>query len=718
MFRRSFILSAILLMAHGGNSWAQERFDLVVPGTPTKSTADLTAATLTITSQGQASIYSRDAKYDAPGFVAYSSNALRQVIRWPSKGAGNMQIGAITGFGAPLFRPSQMQITRVGGLPPAGGGLPPLAGLPMPPLGLPATPGLGSTPVAPPGPVDSSKSYRLTNEHLGPGQSLAADRTGLTGMTPSGDFNDQSWQFVAAGTGTYRLINIALGNRFSLTAGTPGGQVTMQPTDITSNAQLWRLTPQGTTFKLTNEALGAGAALDTEPAAPNAPFMAASSGASGQSWTLTKLGIDPTSRYRLTNAFLGAARSFAAQASGATEMALSAQLDSQLWKFVVAGPQTYRIVNVALGDRLSLSVGNTDPRPTMQPTNTASNAQLWRIVSDGAAFRLINVGLGNRYSLDNDGGPPNEPVMSITDNVTGQMWTLTELPVSLGGGIVGSWETLEVGTNRPQGAKIEIRNDLTFQASEPGKPDRVGTVQLVGDRLVFSYFGSTPEQFLITQAPNRIDFRNMNGRPTGYYWQRTAAVPGIPGVGPVPVTPPRVPVFVSRKVVPNPPLEPATVELVNSHTAELWVLVSDLTNPTQSNRVKIPAGQSATFQLNRDAGARVIETWRIPLTGIEEVREVEVPPALLYDMSVYEIAVLSVVRDRTTNRGGGRINNVIGAPKSVGLYPVPPGPLLQSGTLDIYDQAKRQDNTGAVRRIDPKKWEDVGPKSSAQSPVR
>ncbi|MCA8991819.1 MAG: RICIN domain-containing protein [Planctomycetaceae bacterium] len=690
MFQRLLALSVMLLIADGGFVAAQERFELAVPLSSTKSTADLTAATLTITNNGKASVYSRDAKYDAPGFVAYSSTTLRQVIRWPNKGSGTMQIGTLTGFGAPLFRPSQMQITRVGGTPP------PPPGTVPPPL--------------PGGPVDINRSYRLTNGHLGPGRSLASDPGGITGMNFTGDIDSQSWQFVAAGPGTYRLINVALGNKFSLTSGAIGSQPTMQLTDQTSKAQLWRLTPQGTTFQLTNEALGPGAALDTDSAAPNTPFMAASSNATGQSWTLTKLEIEPTSRYRLTNEFLKAGRSLGAHASGATEMATTGQLDSQLWQFVLAGPQSYRITNVALGDKFSLAASTVDPRPTMKPTDITSNTQLWRIVSEGTTFRLINEALGPGFSLDNDGTAPNDPVMAPTGKLTGQFWTLTELPDPARGGIVGSWESLQVGTNQPQGARIDIQNDLSFRITEPGNPDRVGTVQLVGDRLIFSYFGGTPDQFRVTLVPNRVDFQTMSGIPTGYYWQRTNGRPFTPV--------PALPRLVSREVIPNPPLEPVTVALQNTHSNELWVLVTDLRDPKQSMRLKIPPDVSTNVILDRDAGARVIETWRIPLTGIEEVREVEVPPALLYDMSVYEIAVLSVVRDRTTNRGGGRINNVIGAPKSVGLYPVPPGNHLLDGTLDIYAAAKREENTGAVRRIDPKKWEDVGPKGDLESLVR
>lgn len=713
MLRRLLILSALLLALPGAISVAQERFELAVPLSSTKSIADLTDAKLTITNEGQASVYSRDAKYDAPGYVAYSSATLRQVIRWPTKGAGAMQIGTLTGFGAPLFRPSQMQITRIGG---------------TPPVGLPAA---GSS-----GPVDASKYYRLTNE------------------------------------------------------------------------------------------------------------------------------------------FLKADRSLGAQASGATEMVATGQLDSQLWRFVVAGPKTYRMANVALGEKFSLAATTTDPRPTMQPTDLTSKSQLWGIVADGTAFRLINESLGPGFSLDNNGAPPNEPVMSPTGNVSGQFWTLTELPGTPSGGIVGSWESLQVGTNVAQGFRIEIRSDHSFLGTEPGKPDRLGTMQLVGDQLTVSSSGAPVDQFLVTLTPNRIDFRTMSGVPTGYYWRRVGAGLGInlaspafgngaeiplkytgagddisppliwsdapvgtksfalicddpdapsraaprpegpwvhwviynipanvrelpagvfpqPGLhlpsgarqgandftdfnigyrGPMPpkgsgphryffriyaldqelnlaangatkqsvlaamtghvlaegelmgtfewhAAGPGPRNLVSRKVIPNPPLEPATVTLQNSHSNELWVLVTDLRDPKQSSRVKIPAKMSMNMTLERDAGARVIEVWRIPLTGIEQERVVEIPPQQLYDMSVYEIAVLSVVRDRT-NKGSGQINNVIGAPKSVGFYLLPPGDLLKDGPLDIYDQAKRQNNTGAVRRINPQEWETSEPKGDALPPVR
>lgn len=172
--------------------------------------------------------------------------------------------------------------------------------------------------------------------------------------------------------------------------------------------------------------------------------------------------------------------------------------------------------------------------------------------------------------------------------------------------------------------------------------------------------------------------------------------------------------FVSRELRPNPPLQPALVEFLNSHSKELWVLVADRRNPAESMRLRIPAGQTETIRLARDAGGTLVEIYEYGVPGLTQRDEfaTPLPPAVRYDVSVYELAVQSITIDRTVP--GGKLENVNYSPKSVGWFELAPGPELESGSLNVFQTAARQKNPGAVRRIEPSEWE---PQSSPTDPV-
>jgi hypothetical protein len=405
--------------------------------------------------------------------------------------------------------------------------------------------------------------------------------------------------------------------------------------------------------------------------------------------------VDATRSYRLTNESLGKSRSLAANSRGATTMDHSGDFANQYWRFAVAGKQTYRITNVALGDNFALTARTGNSPPRMMATDLQSQAQQWRLTPDGTTFRLTNEWLGTSWSLDHSPGGLNEPMMFGTNNMTGQLWTLTESPTAASGGIAGTWQEYDIATNRPTGINIEIHRNLALRQSEPGKPDRTGTVQLSGSQLSLNFAGGRPERYLVRVTADRIDFQDVSGAPAGFVWRRVA--------GTLPNPNPEIAQRISREVIPKPPLEPVTVELKNSHTAELWVLVSDLRDAQKVQRIRIPAGKSSPVTLERDAGALAVEVVDIVIAGLQrrrEERQLEIPPQQLYDISVYEVIALSTVIDRT-GKGPAKVLSVNQAPKSVGVFDVPPGDGLKAGTIDVYTVAKSQKNPGAVRRIDP-----------------
>jgi hypothetical protein len=173
--------------------------------------------------------------------------------------------------------------------------------------------------------------------------------------------------------------------------------------------------------------------------------------------------------------------------------------------------------------------------------------------------------------------------------------------------------------------------------------------------------------------------------------------------------------FVSREVRSNPALPPAQVELTNSHSKELWVLLVDRLQGGGGLRLKVPAGKSTTIALERDPGAALVEVFERGLpNGLVQRDELvtALPPAPRYDASVYELIVQSIAIDATVR--GGKLEDVQHAPRSIGWFEFPPGDLLPDGPLDVYDVAKAQQNPGQVRRIDPQQWQ---PGPAAADPV-
>ncbi|QDS91098.1 hypothetical protein EC9_53180 [Rosistilla ulvae] len=162
-------------------------------------------------------------------------------------------------------------------------------------------------------------------------------------------------------------------------------------------------------------------------------------------------------------------------------------------------------------------------------------------------------------------------------------------------------------------------------------------------------------------------------------------------------------VLVSERVEPYQPLEPVRVQLSNSHENELWVLVTNLRDPADSQRLKIPPGEARSAIFRRDAGSRVVSVFEVQQPGGLIVREesvVEVAPQPLYDVSVYELAAQSIYIDRTRPGSSPEIQR---APRSVGAFQVPA--TFEGGRSDVYQAAKRRNNSGGVRRLNLKDWD-------------
>jgi hypothetical protein len=159
------------------------------------------------------------------------------------------------------------------------------------------------------------------------------------------------------------------------------------------------------------------------------------------------------------------------------------------------------------------------------------------------------------------------------------------------------------------------------------------------------------------------------------------------------------PTLVSRGVVPNPPLAPVQIELVNGHDENLSVRLVSKQGGVRPAEIKLAAGQAARVQIQRDAGGVFEEVYLVPGPlgqMVEQVHRFPLPAQSLYDIVVYADRVTSVYFDRTQNRSDVP-DSVQTSLVSTGVFPLPPGDHLQEGDqVDVYREAKYQQNPGAA----------------------
>lgn len=173
---------------------------------------------------------------------------------------------------------------------------------------------------------------------------------------------------------------------------------------------------------------------------------------------------------------------------------------------------------------------------------------------------------------------------------------------------------------------------------------------------------------------------------------------------PVVIAPGYEPIWrtVNHEVRANPALPPAQIELVNSHSAALRILVADR-RTVKPREVRIEPNSRVLATFERDAGATVVETYELRgPSGLWDRQQfvTQIPPSPIYDLSVYEEFLQSIAIDRT-GTSPNPIEDVNYQPKSIGWLPLPPGNALPArGQIDAYEDAKSANNPGAVRRFD------------------
>ena len=177
---------------------------------------------------------------------------------------------------------------------------------------------------------------------------------------------------------------------------------------------------------------------------------------------------------------------------------------------------------------------------------------------------------------------------------------------------------------------------------------------------------------------------------SGTAWSTGYALPGFD----------YTPKLVSRNLVPNPPLPPAQVTLINSGSDPLIVQIVDLFDPRQPPEQNIPAGSDVQISLARESGGTLEETFLIPGPGgllLEQTESHQIPPEQRFTLTIWS--------DKETYKVLPFKDAKKGAPKSVtegfsrrtqvslGVLPIAPGELLRDGEqFDLVQIAKRLKN--------------------------
>jgi hypothetical protein len=354
------------------------------------------------------------------------------------------------------------------------------------------------------------------------------------------------------------------------------------------------------------------------------------------------------------------------------------------------------------GGRLALRESRMRIRPTSIPANLATPGG----VIDSSTYYRLSPGAGQVagvcLTVDREGRAVMGPVAAGA--AAGHQWRLIEAGRGYyrlqcpGSGLAGS---LGVYDDSYSAHLRRSTNDIRqlWRISPVGhQPGCYRLINACDDFRGRCLTG--PRRGAVTLAPIRLGAEQ--------FWT-------LERLTPIPPTVLAAHRIASRQLTPNPPLPPARVEMANTHSRELWVLVTDLTDPARSLRLKIPPGQSQSVSLARDAGATLVEVCELatPYGTVQRNEFVTpLPPAVLYDVSVYEVILQSISIDRTVP--GGRVDRTNYSPKSVGFFVVPPGAALRDGPMDVYRDALQYENPGGVRRIDPRQWRD---EPEAEHPV-
>jgi hypothetical protein len=149
--------------------------------------------------------------------------------------------------------------------------------------------------------------------------------------------------------------------------------------------------------------------------------------------------------------------------------------------------------------------------------------------------------------------------------------------------------------------------------------------------------------------------------------------------------------LLGERLIPNPPLPDALVKVSNTHSEQLIVSFIDLTDPTKKPKeILIKPTASQTFQLKRDAGAKLERTYEVVTQARNVVQQVvvfDIPPQPIYDVLVWEYKqTYTVIGQPELNQMGRR---------SLAVLHLPAGDRMPA-EIDAYEDAVDAGNPGEV----------------------
>jgi hypothetical protein len=665
-------ITAACAMCAGRTCLAQQEFRLLVDGDPgLSSTAVLSGQELIVTdAQGVVFRYVREPQFDTPDgqFVGFYNAAAQQPLRWPTAGQGAMLISDPQGQnwrasaqrvqpagvpGGPLIRPRPVMPAdpRIGG--PAPGG----AAVPNPQLGQFRRQGVAGGIAG--GPmhigigVDARRRPRLGwIDSDGIVQVFGADRGG--------------WSYQSNLT-TPGLI--------------PGASLLLTPDVVPGLSRVTTIDAAGTLTTLSKDqgAIPLAPELRFPPAAvlagtPGDPERRAFAvDATGQLWDLAchfdRLGrphgvIDNEAGLLVPGAPITVL---------STLDPTTGRPQRTLWLTDSRGSiQQYQ--SHALGGwspRLELAVGFVPGAPVGAAVFPLPDGQrpLYLAAVDwrGGLQLLYGSPIDLRVqTLDSGTLPPGAHVLVLPPGGTDPAGATLDGPLLSAIGVDGVWRVWRPGV----GGAWDVTT--LHGGFSPGAP--VVSDPVTGDLLAIDVRG-----------------RVIPARWQGGGWQNIILHPTFP----------QAPRLVSRRIVPNPPLPPATVTLINGGDEELAVQVADAEVPAQSLELKIAPRGAQTQQFERDAGATVEEVYLVPdpIGGwSEQMARYPLPPQPRYSLAVWAKRTTYQYINKNPNKPKGALPDFdLKSHVSLGVLDLPPGDLLRDGEqIDIHRAAVSLRNPGAA----------------------
>lgn len=653
-----------------GTAGAQQAFRLIVADNPVlSSAASISERELTITdAQGQTFRYQRDPRLDSADgqYLGFYSPQMQQAVRWPVAGQGRMVLGDAQGLN---WRESLQQVQAAPPIPGAiirpGGG-----------LGGPSPPGPTITPAMPPG------------QGLGAGPGIRPGAKLLAHGTP-GSFSGSAAHLafgadrrgsqrlgVIDNTGLVRIYEPVEGQwRYRLEISgldlIPGAPLALAP-DITPGLpRVYTTNRQGSLVMLSREqgpmpvapqiAFPPGA--DVSVAVVDRNQFGFAVDAAGRLWQLDLLRqahqpVETTPGVLMPGSHVSVLHRPGTNRPPLLDLYVT-DLRGQLTRYqqIVGGWSPREVV--AEGFLPGAPVGAT----YLEIPNRGSLLFLSAVDGQGQLQLLSGPSIGMQMAtLDAGSLPPGAHVLLQT--------ALDGVHVSAVG-IDGGWR---VWTPGPAGV---WNNTVIANGFPPGAP--VVTDPVTGGLAAVDVRG-----------------RIVPAVAQDGHWQCLLCHHDI-------VQPPRL---VSRRIIPQPPLPPATVTLVNSGTDELVVQIADALDPMQSREVSLAPRTSSVQAFERDAGAMVEEIYLLPGPGRDWVQQVErypLPPQPRYSLAVWANRVTyQYIDDRKNRPAGARPSFDLKSHVSIGVFDLPPGDLLQDGeTIDLFAEASRLSNAGAAGYFGP-----------------